>query len=377
VRDNDQQADNIFSRLISYTPRKGETKRERTALEDYFTEALAWCLRSSKFRKAFFDLLRENLPMSKRLLLPAGDKDGIEIHTQLSFNPTDDEEDEVGEGASGKRRRFDLVIHSSPKSGISDFVIVIEDKVKWYFTENQIPAYRSELEKGHFKNYQLRLLVLLSPSGSSLKLAEHEIPLVPLRWSAVQQKLTEFSGVGHLRPYEQLNLSAVEFVCAQFANFLKEKGLSPMKIGQTNPERLNSWVEGFEVRETLVRILVGVRSDGNRHKLKKDPVFDESDDGSRWLGLYNHKREEFFYLGFKLRDKNGEPDFRMFIQTKSPDKNPRLAKELKALGASQDGSDLNFDQKITDSEFDGNTDKIRGWFAKKLADIADAREKFA
>jgi hypothetical protein len=41
MRDEHSQADNLFSRLVSYSPRIGEGGRRRTALEDYYTEALA------------------------------------------------------------------------------------------------------------------------------------------------------------------------------------------------------------------------------------------------------------------------------------------------------------------------------------------------
>src|SRR5438105_9697972 len=42
VRSGDLLADNLLARLFSYAPRVG-----RQTLEDYCTEALAWCLRKS------------------------------------------------------------------------------------------------------------------------------------------------------------------------------------------------------------------------------------------------------------------------------------------------------------------------------------------
>jgi hypothetical protein len=49
MQQKDPKSENIFHCLASYTPREN-----RTATEDFCTEALAWCLRNSKgFRQEF------------------------------------------------------------------------------------------------------------------------------------------------------------------------------------------------------------------------------------------------------------------------------------------------------------------------------------
>jgi hypothetical protein len=366
MKSDDSQADNLFSRLFSYTPRIGD-KRKRTALEDYYTEALAWCLRSKDFRKDFFQLVRNSSPELNNASFPQDGGDEIEIHTQSGFNSADDEDEEENDLLKNqKRRRFDLVIQSM------DFVIVLEDKVKWHFTDNQIEAYQSELKAGErFKNFKTKILVLLSPSGKKPTVSDNSIPIVPIKWSTVQQALAEFSGIGHIHAGEELNLPVIQSVCAQLANFLKEKGLTPMKIPKTN---ISNWLEGIEVRETLVKILNVAREEYGRQKFKKDAVFDSNDDGSKWLGLYNKNREEYFYFGFKLAGKKGIPDFCMVIQMKFPDE-AVLAKRLIELGGQKDSSDLNFEQKIDGSMFDGNAEGIIGWFTDKLSLISNAKNK--
>ncbi len=373
MRDDHAQAHNLFSRLISYSPRIGEGSRTRTALEDYYTEALAWCLRSPDFRKIFFDLIREPARNSGRGL-PQGNEVDLEIHTQLSFAQNEDEEPEEAKAAPIKRRRFDLVIQSSADRSL---VIVVENKVSWRFTENQLPAYRNELNRGQrFKDFKTKLLIVLSPSGENPG-PGGTVPAITLRWSEVQQKLTEFSGVAHGRSQEQMNVPVIRFVCAQFADFLKEKGLAPMKIAPTDHVQLNGWIAGFEAQENMTRILAAIRE--GRKTLKKAPVFDAGsdgqDDGSRWFGLYG-KGAEYFYLGFRLRDRQSRAELHLWIQMNSPKQNrltTKLIGELKADGATVSTEDggrvLNFSLKVTGTQLDGNADRMREWFENTLTTI--------
>ena len=373
MRDDHSQAHNLFSRLISYSPRIGEGSRTRTALEDYFTEALAWCLRSPDFRKNFFDLIRE----SARSLgqgLPQGDEANLEIHTQLSFAQAEEEEPEDATAATPRRRRFDLVIQSSADRSL---VIVVENKVSWRFTEIQLPAYRNELDRGQqFKDFKTKLLIVISPSGENPG-PGGTVPAITLRWSEVQRKLTEFSGVAHGRFHEQMNLPVIRFVCAQFADFLKEKGLAPMKIAKADGVQLNGWIAGFEAQENMTRILAAIRE--SRKTLRKTPVFNpgsgEHDDGSRWFGLYG-KGADFFYLGFRLRDQQGTTELHLWIQMSSPKQSrltTKLIGKLRADGAAVDDEDggriLNVSRKVTGTQLDGNADRMREWFENTLATI--------
>ena len=98
---SDPDAKNLFARLFTYAPRPAleliETRqsRRRNALEDFCTEALAWCLMQSKlFADSLFAMLGVHL-------------DTFELDTQLSFtDETDDAADQE------MRSRFDLVVKS-------------------------------------------------------------------------------------------------------------------------------------------------------------------------------------------------------------------------------------------------------------------------
>lgn len=370
MRDDHSQAHNLFSRLISYSPRIGEANQARTALEDYFTEALAWCLRSPDFRKVFFDLIKEVAPILGNKL-PNGDGADIEVHTQLSFAPVGDGETDETEGSTGKRRRFDLVIQSSTDQS---FVIVIENKVSWRFTNDQLSVYQDELTKGErFKDFSSKLLIVLSPSGRKPDCNGTQ-PLTPLRWSDVQRKLVEFSGGVHGRSREQMNLPVIQFVSTQFADFLKEKGLASMKIAPADGDQLNGWIAGFEAQESMARILASVRE--NRKHLNKTPVFDANADGSRWFGLYSKEGRDYFYVGFRLRDTKGKSEMYLWVQMNLPKEKTLKDKLIRHLQAKDlyepKGDELNFSKRVTGTEFDGNADRMRDWFENTIAEISEA-----
>jgi hypothetical protein len=364
MRSDDPQANNIFSRLISYSPRVTEPLRKRTALEDFYTEALAWCLlNSEKFRKGFFELV-QNAAGAPPLSL---DKTPIEVHTQWSFDIPEEEETGENEEPSPGRRRFDLVIHSS---GTKDFVIVVENKIKWAFTEYQIPSYRKELHNGpRFSAFDTKILILLSPTGRVPK----EYPdVTPLQWSAVQKELARAADFESARHAQQPILSHPQSICAQLADFLKSKGLVFMSIPKANDQTLRSCIDGMKLRESLETILLNARAEYAKHKLSRRISFDAEDNGECWLGLYS-KDSDFLYVGFKLTGLGGKPDFQMLVQAQAPNARSRVQQRLQKLGGRrvQEGTNsyIWLEQRIPGSEFAGDADKIRGWFDERLSAI--------
>src|SRR5438876_7778139 len=93
MRSGDERADNLLSRLFSYSPRPS-----RQPLEDYCIEALAWCLRNSQDLLANFLRLARLERLSTRI-------DRVTVHTQMGFKTTNEESDDNETGA-----RFDHVI---------------------------------------------------------------------------------------------------------------------------------------------------------------------------------------------------------------------------------------------------------------------------
>jgi hypothetical protein len=363
MRDDHSQADNLFSRLISYTPRIGEGGRRRTALEDYYTEALAWCLRSPDFREVFLNLIKEASPEASQAL-PSGVSANLDVHTQLGFAQAEEEDSDE----PGKRRRFDLVIQSPTDPSL---VIVVENKISWQFTKGQLPAYKRELEEGdRFKHFEMKLLIVLSPSGENPG-SSKALPVIGLRWSEVQRRMAEFAGVAHGCRHEQMDIPVIQFVCAQFAEFLKEKGLAPMKIAPSDSAQVTSWISGFEAQESMTRILNAVRA--NRAAFRRKAPFFETgsggdDDGSRWFGVYG-TQPKGLYLGFRLRDQDGKTELHLWIEMSSPGKKrlkTELMDRLRASGGevveeNQTGT-LNISRKVTGTPMDGNAEQMRGWF---------------
>src|SRR5437867_710429 len=116
----DPHANNVFTRLFTYAPQS----EERAERENYCTEALAWCLISSKpFLSKFLNLIRERLGSQIRPRLKEF-QGRLDVATQVSFKP--DADRDQGD-SKPHRRQFDLFIRSS---GTPDFIVVIEVKVK-------------------------------------------------------------------------------------------------------------------------------------------------------------------------------------------------------------------------------------------------------
>lgn len=343
------KAENLFNRLISYTPRVGESGQARTALEDFYTEALAWCLTYSKsFRNGFFELLNRNVP---KLRLLRDGSDNVEIHTQLSFKEED------AENSNGGRRRFDLVIQSSENE---NFVIAVEDKIKWAFTESQIPAYQNELKTGErFKNFREKLLVILSPSGR-LPDYDQSIPVIAMKWSEIQRKLESSSGLAIGGDPAAWALPSDQFVCCQFAEFLKEKGLAPMQLPKTKQE--TTFNQGIEFCQKIQKILsqVKVNSEELKGVRKSQPEF-YTKDNEIWFSISKNKAPKI-WVHFKVW-----PNREMLVETKWV-KGPRELtanhKNMK-IDIWKDKSGFGIIGEFT-PDYDGNPDKVMEWYENAL-----------
>jgi len=259
-------------------------------------------------------------------------------------------------------------------------VIVVEDKISWRFTQDQLPAYKRELEQGdRFKNFETKLLIVLSPSGENPGSSE-ALPIIGLRWSEVQRRMAKFAGVAHGSHHEQMDISAIRFVCAQFAEFLKENGLAPMKIAPSDSAQVTSWINGFEAQQCMTTILNAVRA-SRKSFLRKTPIFESgsggNDDGSKWFGLHG-RSPKGLYLGFRLRDQSGKTELHLWIEMSSPEQQrlkADLMDRLAAIGATyveenQTGT-LNVSRKVTGTPMDGNAEQMRGWFESCVLTIEE------
>lgn len=179
MRHENPKASNLFSRLSSYVPREGEN-RVRHPLEDFCTEALAYCLiYSPEFRRKFVSLIPD---------FPRHPDTPIKVHTQHTI----------------KTGRPDLVLEATTE----------QLKSRWN-GEVKLGADLRESQLGY-------LNFLLAPQA---QISKHLTLLPPkvtvISWETVHRLLEEAAKTSP----SSSSPSAIPSVVAQFADFLAEKGL--------------------------------------------------------------------------------------------------------------------------------------------------------
>jgi len=276
------QANNLFHRLHTYTPRLG-----RTALEDFCTEALAWCQWHHPILQTCFleEICRSmGARLGPRLTEYAGK---LVVHTQLTYRgePTDIEADATDAG------RFDLVVRSIPDS---EFVIVIESKVKIDDgLSAQLKRYRKALSGLAWKNVQERYVVSLTTSSTSLAGADAH-----LSWHQVHGLLNALSPTDSNPTFVPSNLR-------QFADFLQTSGLTLTMLDPLTPDQISSFTksanffhQGHEFFERFSNeaILKEIFND-RRYRIPR-VEFAESD---AWYGIHDSQDES--YAGFYFRER--------------------------------------------------------------------------
>lgn len=364
MRSDDSRADNLFSRLISYTPRVCEGGESRTALEDFCTEGLAWCLRLSReFKREFLGLVRSKL--SKKQLLFPSDADGMTAGVETQFGFSRDE-------AKG---RFDLKI-SDPSDGFS---LVVEVKVESDLGDEQIDNYLKQLRG------EREFLISLTKWPIRRKL-EGKLDAA-LRWGDVQNLL------------EQTGLQC-NFMLKQFAEFLKEQGMFPMKINCVSPELLYNWKDGFALQRDLWIILDKLSKEPDIKPFLKEKstkiIFEPSGDRKKlWLGIYGYGKP-LDWFGFEILEFGTSPKLLMIVslkfdgivpENKLPGQlGPTLKRMIEKFGChrasdkfgcdydpvqEQNQTWFNFRQPIeVGDEYNGNADKICGWLFSAIRELS-------
>lgn len=260
MKSRDARADNLLLRLFSYAPRVG-----REALEDYCTEALAWCLKKSpEFLRHFLNLT--GIPALHDCLEPA------EVHTQMSF----DADDSVDGG------RFDLVIESGLAA---PFVLVVETKVGSGFGANQLKTYRNRLNASDgFEGVPIEARYLVT-----LTTVRHHSPHCDgwITWPDVHHALTAGTA-----PIDALIAGVFE----QLALFLNEKGLSMLKLNKTDENLLGRWVEVKTLDGQLRRIVDRLRIQEDIKPVVGRRQVKSAADGE-WIGVGG---KSDFWAGFGI-----------------------------------------------------------------------------
>jgi len=344
MRADNPFADNLFNRLFSYTPREG-----RTALEDFCTESLAWCLRNSaEFRERLFRRVLELLSASQQARFPADQHRSIEVHTQLSFSGEDEDRD-------GKKGRFDLVIQSKRADR---FVVVVEVKVDSDFADPQLPRYRKELDYGKsFDGAKAKSLICLTKRRYEVGKMNVDAALV---WSDVQQILQETSASTMCGNRDADSTHSKNDLLGQFAEFLKSKGMHHMRIPGISLHE--DFGRGVEFCCALQQLMLEVRNGSSDLRSVIGDKVEWSEKDGFWMGL----AKKDFWIWFRFRP---HPMMQVEASAAVTFVPPAQMPENMAFEVWQPLKNGFTIAGEFGPEYDGNADKIREWFeqAARLA----------
>lgn len=216
-------ADNLFHRIFSYSPRPA-----RSPLEDFCTEALAWCLlQQSTLQSELVDEIRSRLDERgelKPLLKAYAGK--LEIFTQLSYRGVAMEA-EANDISSG---RFDLVLRSVPAT---EFVIVFESKAGNDPSLNdQVKDYKDALQKlPEWQTVSERYVVSLTPASHGPPNADAHLSWTKMHRLLSKAAKREDEPAAHRTTFEQ------------FANFLDNCGLNLVTLMRLTTHQIRSFTE--------------------------------------------------------------------------------------------------------------------------------------
>jgi hypothetical protein len=267
----DQDVDNLFSRLFTYTPRS----EERTELENFCTEALAWCLIvSGEFATQFVNVIRANFGPRTRPRLRKF-KGALDVGTQIAFNRSGNEIKDQG-------GRFDLCLSSK---ATSDFFIVIEVKIKPDAgLRAQIERYQAALKK-HWADFTETYVLTLTPATHEATKADGH-----LAWQAVENLVSNTNcGLAHL--YKS------------FADFLKKQHLAYVKLPRLSSELIQHLqLAGPFLTEAKELFGSPTFKEFFRPLVAERPVIDWAKDGV-WYGIHGTYPDGWRYAGFYINEK--------------------------------------------------------------------------
>lgn len=352
MRSKDPDADNLFLRLFSYTPRP-----DREPLEDYCTEGLAWCLlNSNTVRSRFLGLLKTEAVRDV--------SEPIHVNTQQSYMEEGFNNRESDTTDKNQRGRFDLILEAHDKS----FFIAFESKIGSKFQDGQLRKYREQLERlKRDEGFKQALLVTITDRTDKPSEADFHI-----EWWQIQRILVTDT--------ESTDPSAAhaKALCQQFGYFLKHKGLEEMNLPNMSSAPLSEWLNGMKCRENLEAILNNLKNDIRLRPLlvRKNARFEPKED-SAWFGIYTDS-EKLFWLGFGFENRNNMTEVFMLVQRAFDGDRTRELERHRHIGPNPtsefaDGKTwISVQQKI-DSEFDGQAMKVRDWLAEKGFQLSEIR----
>jgi hypothetical protein len=196
--------------------------------------------------------------------------------------------------------RFDLVVNGG---GVTEpAVIVIESKIESDFGPKQLERYRAELCRpdsfpgvaaGH------RYLVILTIS--------------PQRSPFIQGSITWPQVYAAILAKKRNQAPHIAAVFADFADFLKEKGLSMLELMKIDNRIVTGWFEAKKLETQFERIIERLRNIEEikgivgRRQVKQD--------GNEWIGVHGTSA---FYAGFGFFPGKGKAEIAIWVEITIP-----------------------------------------------------------
>jgi hypothetical protein len=287
VRYTDERAGNLFARLVTYSPRS----EKREELENYCTEALAWCIiRSDVFAATLFEEICTIAHVKPEV---AGFSGQLQVDTQIGFTG-DDLLQSREEDITPKGGRFDLLL--SPKDG-NGFLIAIEIKVTFDRSlAEQVDAYLKALREPRvrrkYRDFCDSYVVTLTTARKETTKAHGH-----LSWEDIRRLM------------RGCRERAIRSELRGFAEFLELRHLSPVDMPSFTPDFIQHFAESAPFLAKAKQLFERFENESCLKKFFRRisferPVIDhDKNNNAAWYGIWDYRDGRGAYAGFFI--KNG------------------------------------------------------------------------
>jgi hypothetical protein len=325
--------DHLLVRLASYSPRP-----DRTALEDFSTECLAWLLRhSTQLRQCFL-----------RTFQAGGGNADWTVQTQVPEKA----------GTDLGRSRFDLVLvnHSGTTA------LVIECKVDSPVNPGQLDRYRDQAAK----RWRTATVGLLARNTGE--------------FSAVDGPRVTWGDIYNLLGRIKTERSEIRFVATQFREFMEQHDMDDPQIDlpKGNLSELQGFLQLADQLEPLAIKVAKTALPKERKAPRKRQFIDDL--GGIWIGAYpnlpKHFPLEALWVGFRFSSRGRALKMDAYMEAKVFSAKARAW--LKRAKWTEDTGSQFLSNSLTIGSKGILRSKIENWFTdqlKQLLDITSTKAK--
>jgi hypothetical protein len=343
MRYTDERAENLFARLLTYSPRSD--KREE--LENYCTEALAWCIiKSDLFADSLLKEIRTIADVKPQV---AGLRGRLRVDTQIGFTG-DDLLQSREEGITPRGGRFDLLL--SPKDD-NGFLIAIEikttlDRSLAAQVDDYVRALREPQVRSKYRDFSESYVVTLTPARKEKTNAHGH-----LSWGDIRRLI------------QGCRDRAIASELRGFAEFLELRHLSPVDMPPLTSDLMEHFAQAAPFLAKAKRLFERFENESCLRKFFRRASFErplvdhDEDTNTTWYGIWDNRDGRFAYAGFSI--KNGFAGLYAEVELRR-EKSQVLAKLDPATKADyEEAIRLKFKTAST-----SETDKKRIWLAHPI-----------